>query len=187
LRPTEKPVEHKGVGVGRHIRRDPGDQPCEADGQGLSEAKDSLEACECDLPLLPKPSLLCPLGNQQEPHSAKLPFSRRLRQARSPSSLRARGSPLNGCASARSSSVKPTSVTLAGTNSAWHSPIYQPLIQFFPREQDPTEREIVARDLTSNDDVPEDLWRLLEIGGLASGAHPLPGPACPVVCGSRLE
>lgn len=66
MRPTEKPVEHKGVGVGRHLRRDPGDQPCEAGGQGLSEAKDPLEACEGDLPLLPKPSLLCPLGNQQD-------------------------------------------------------------------------------------------------------------------------
>src|ERR687898_3005987 len=55
LRTTQHPVDDERVGVGCHLRRDPGDQPHQGLGQGLPDPEDPLEARTADLHLLPYP------------------------------------------------------------------------------------------------------------------------------------
>src|SRR5919199_5674358 len=53
LRPTQKPVDQKSVGVGRYLRRDPCRQASERGGQGLPDPEHALEARQGDLHVLP--------------------------------------------------------------------------------------------------------------------------------------
>src|ERR687897_2401590 len=55
LRTIQLAVDQERVGVGRYLRRDPGSQPDERDGQSLAQAKDPLEARDGDLYVLPRP------------------------------------------------------------------------------------------------------------------------------------
>src|SRR3712207_211118 len=60
LRTSQHPVDHKGVGVGCYLGRDPSSQPDERGSQSLVQPKDPLEARKSDLYLLSDP--VAPLG-----------------------------------------------------------------------------------------------------------------------------
>src|SRR3712207_5097017 len=53
LRAPQHSVDQKSVGVGRYLRRDPGNQPDERGGQSLAQPEDPLEARKGDLYVLP--------------------------------------------------------------------------------------------------------------------------------------
>ena len=54
LRTTQHPVDEQSVvGVGRHLGRDPGNQPHQRGGQGLPQTEGPLQARKAKLDLLP--------------------------------------------------------------------------------------------------------------------------------------
>ena len=53
LRTSQHPIDHKSVGVGRYLGRDPGSQPYERGSQSFAQSKDPLEAGDGDLYVLP--------------------------------------------------------------------------------------------------------------------------------------
>src|SRR5215208_1307504 len=68
LRPAQQPVDVEAVGVGGHLRRDPGDQPRKRLGQRPIHPEDALEGREAHLHLLADwRAPVCLLGSQQHP------------------------------------------------------------------------------------------------------------------------
>src|SRR5215213_6043363 len=68
LRPAQQPVDVEAVGVGSHLRRDPGDQPRKRLGQRPIHPEDALEGREAHLHLLADwRAPVCLLGSQQHP------------------------------------------------------------------------------------------------------------------------
>ena len=66
LRPAQHLVNQEGIGVGDHLRRDPGREAHQCFRQGLPEPELALGTGEDDLHLLPLPVLLGSLGHQPD-------------------------------------------------------------------------------------------------------------------------
>src|SRR5215217_4593231 len=73
LRTTQHTVDEKTVGIGGDLGCDPGRKPYYGSRQCLPEPKDSLEARQGDLYLLPySGTLLCRLAHQRDSHLDQL-------------------------------------------------------------------------------------------------------------------
>jgi hypothetical protein len=118
LRPAQKPVDVAAVGVGCHLRRDPGDQTRERPGQRSAHAEPTLEGREAHLHLLayrrPPVGLL---GRQQDAGVGEL-FTQRPASVSQVSQEPPRyGALLESPASDTSSSTSVTSAMFAAVNS----------------------------------------------------------------------
>src|SRR5919107_681034 len=71
LRTAQQTVEEEAIGVGRQLRRYPGDEPHEGSCQRLLETELPLEAGQRYLHLLPLSVLLGAFCHQQDPRLGK--------------------------------------------------------------------------------------------------------------------